>query len=158
MSTPILQTKLYIPSLRPQRVPRLHLIERLQDGLSRKLILISAPAGFGKTTLVCDCLARIDRTAVWLSLDEGDNDLTRFLTYVIAAFQQCDPAIGQMVQSMLQSPQPPPSEELITILINDLSTSSNRIVLVLDDYHLIKAQPIHQALGFLLERLPPDFC
>jgi LuxR family maltose regulon positive regulatory protein len=107
MSTPILATKLYIPRLRPNAVSRSRLLERLNEGLHRKLTLISAPAGFGKTTLVSAWVEGIERPVAWLSLDEGDNDPTRFLTYLVAALQTIAATIGEGVLSALQSPQPP---------------------------------------------------
>src|SRR3990170_16823 len=105
MSTPILATKLYIPPPRPKVVLRPRLFERLNDGLHRKLTLISAPAGFGKTTLVSEWVAGCERPAAWLSLDEGDNDLTRFLTYLVAALQTIMANIGEGLLGVLQSPQ-----------------------------------------------------
>src|SRR5690242_6839651 len=117
MSTPILATKLYIPPPRPKVVLRLPLIERLNEGLHRKLTLICAPAGFGKTTLLSEWLAGCERPAAWLSLDEGDNDLTRFLTYLVAALQRIVANIGAGVLTVLQSPQPPPIESMLTALL-----------------------------------------
>src|SRR5215211_7671466 len=116
MSTPILATKLYIPPPRPKVVLRPCLIERLNEGLHRKLTLISAPAGFGKTTLLSEWLAGCERPAAWLSLDEGDNDPTRFLSYLVAALQTIAPNIGEGVLGALQSPQPPP-ESILTALL-----------------------------------------
>ena len=110
MSTPLLATKLYLPPPRPNAVLRPRLIERLNAGLHRKLTLISAPAGFGKTTLVSAWVAGCERPAAWLSLDEGDSDPTRFLTYLVAALQTIAPTIGAGVVGALQSPQPPPAE------------------------------------------------
>lgn len=156
MTTPLLTTKLYIPPVRSELVPRPRLIERLNTGLQRKLTLISAPAGFGKTTLVTEWLDGVDRPRTWLSLDENDNDPARFLTYLIAALQQMDPAIGPTVQAMLQAPQPPPPESLLSTLINDIAATPHPFVLVLDDYHLIYTLPIHQQLTFLLDHLPPQ--
>jgi LuxR family maltose regulon positive regulatory protein len=141
----------------------------LNEGLHRKLTLISAPAGFGKTTLVTEWLDnlrvdakkenRIEERIAWLSLDEGDNDLVRFLTYFIAALNQIegiDAIFGKGVLAMLQSPQPPPMETILTSLINEIAAISVRIIFILDDYHLIEAQPIHDLLPFLLEHLPPQ--
>src|SRR5438874_13657346 len=116
MPTPILATKLYIPRLRPNVVSRPRLIERLNEGLHRKLTLISAPAGFGKTTLVSEWVAGIERPTAWLSLDEGENDPARFLSYLVAALQTIAPDIGAGMLSMRQSPQPPPPEAILTAL------------------------------------------
>jgi LuxR family maltose regulon positive regulatory protein len=195
METPLLQTKLYIPPPRPELVSRPRLIERLNKGRHRKLTLISAPAGFGKTTLVSswiDHLAGVPRSRAgpelvegeaeekhtspasphphtaapvapgplaqartgWLSLDEGDNDLSRFLAYFVSALQTVEANIGQGALSALQSPQPPPTEAVLTSLLNEITPFPDRIILVLDDYHLIETQPIHDALTFLLEHLP----
>jgi LuxR family maltose regulon positive regulatory protein len=156
MSTPILATKLYIPQLRPNVVSRPRLIERLSAGLHRKLTLISAPAGFGKTTLVSAWVAFIERPTAWLSLDEGENDSTRFLTYLVAASQTIAAGIGEGVLRALQANQPPPSEALLMVLLNDLATLRDPFVLVLDDFHVIDAKAVHQALAFLVERLPPQ--
>src|SRR5438552_9737071 len=104
MPTPILATKLYIPRLRPNVVSRPRLIERLNEGLHRKLTLISAPAGFGKTTLVSAWVAGCDRRVAWLSLDEGDNDPTRFLIYLVAALRTIASTVGEAVLDVLQSP------------------------------------------------------
>src|SRR5437763_902013 len=155
MPTPILATKLYLPRLRPSVVSRPRLIERLNEGLYRKLTLISAPAGFGKTTLVSEWLAGCQRPAAWLSLDEGDNDPARFLTYLVAALQTIAATIGQGVLGVLQSPQPPPPEAILTALLNDLTSISDHFVLVLDDYHVLEAKAVDQALTFVLEHLPP---
>jgi len=137
-------------------VSRPRLLERLNEGLHRKLILISAPAGFGKTTLVSQWLAGGARPAAWLSLDEGENDLTRFLTYLVAAVQTLAATIGAGVVSALLSPQPPPPASILTALLNDLTTISDQFVLVLDDYHLLDAKAVDQALTYLVEHLPPQ--
>ena len=155
MSAPILATKLYVPPPRPEVVPRPRLIEHLNEGLHRRLTLISAPAGFGKTTLLAEWLAGCERPAAWLSLDEGDNDPTRFLSYLVAALQTIAPNIGEGVLGMLQSPQPPPTESVLTALLNEINTVPEDFVLVLDDYHVIDAKSIDDALVFLLEHLPP---
>src|SRR4028119_271747 len=155
MSTPILASKLYIPLSQPKVVLRPRLIERLNEGLYRKLTLISAPAGFGKTTLVSGWVAGCDRPAAWLSLDEGDNDPTRFLSYLVAALQTIAPNIGEGVLGALQSPQPPSTESILTPLLNEISTIPDDLVLVLDDYHVIDARPVDDALAFLIEHLPP---
>ncbi|HEX8228102.1 MAG TPA: LuxR C-terminal-related transcriptional regulator [Chloroflexia bacterium] len=156
MSTPVLATKLYIPPPRPKVVQRPHLVERLNEGLHRKLTLISAPAGFGKTTLVSEWVSGCGRPVAWLSLDEGDNNPTRFLTYFVVALQSIAPNIGAGVLGVLQSPQPPPPETILTALLNEIATIPDNFVLVLDDYHVIDAEPIDAGLTFLLEHLPPQ--
>ena len=155
MPASILATKLYLPRLRSEVVSRPRLIERLNEGLHRHLILISAPAGFGKTTLVSEWVADCQRPVAWLSLDAGDNDPIRFLTYLIAALQTIAPAIGEGVLSALQLPQPPSNESILTTLLNDLTAIPDQFVLVLDDYHVLDAKAVDQALTFLLEHLPP---
>jgi LuxR family maltose regulon positive regulatory protein len=163
MPVPILTTKLYVPTSRPGVVLRPSLIARLDEGLSAglKLILISAPAGFGKTTLLSEwlgsCQQREPRIgAAWLSLDEGDSDPSRFLTYLISALQTIVPDIGDGLLAALQSPQPPPIESLLAALVNEITTIPNRLVLVLDDCHVVESQPVDHALAFLLEHLPPQ--
>ena len=156
MNIPILSTKLYIPLPRTNVVLRPRLIERLNEGLDRKLTLISAPAGFGKTTLVSEWVAGCERPVAWLSLDEGDNDPTRFLTYLVAALQTIAANIGEGVVSSLKSPQPPSTESILTALLNEISAIPDNFVLVLDDYHVIDAKRIDDALTFLLEHLPPQ--
>jgi len=174
---PILATKLYIPPPRAKIVLRPSLIERLNEGLSasRKLTLISAPAGFGKTTLVSEWVAALTPNpspsgrgegvrVAWLSLDEGDNDPTRFLTYFIAALQTLALSkaegiaanIGAGALALLQSPQPPSIESILTNLLNDITTISDSFILVLDDYHVIDSKPVDEAITFLLEHLPPQ--
>jgi LuxR family maltose regulon positive regulatory protein len=154
--TPILATKLYLPRLRPNVVSRPRLLERLNEGLHRNLTLISAPAGFGKTTLVSEWVALIERATAWLSLDEGENDPTRFLTYLVAALQTIAPNIGEGMLGVLQSSQPPPPEAILTALLNEITTLPDHFVLVLDDYHVIDAKAVDQALTYLVEHLPPQ--
>jgi len=156
MATPILKTKLYIPPVRPGMVSRPRLVDRLNAGLHRKLTLISAPAGFGKTTLLNEWATRSQRSVAWVSLDEHDNDLARFLAYFVAALQKVAANLGEGVLSAFQAPQPPPLESLLTTLINEMAAIPDPFALVLDDYHLITAQPIHSALTFLLEHRPPQ--
>ena len=156
MSTPILATKLYVPVPRPKIVLRPHLIDQLNKGLHRKLTIISAPAGFGKTTLVSEWVASCERPVAWLSLDEGDNDPTRFLTYLIMALQAIVPNIGVEALRLLQSPQPPSIESVLTILLNEITTIPENLVLVLDDYHVIENKAVDTALTFLLEHTPPQ--
>jgi LuxR family maltose regulon positive regulatory protein len=157
----LLTTKLHVPPPRPNLVPRPHLIERLDRGLhgGRKLTLVSAPAGFGKTTLVAAWLHRGDEMsasprAAWLSLDAGDNDPARFFTYLIAALQMIKADIGRGLLDSSTAPHMPPLEPLLTALINEMASLSGRMILVLDDYHLIENPSIHRALNFLLDHLP----
>src|SRR6266702_4641735 len=156
MPTPILATKLYLPRLRPNVVSRPRLIERLNEGLHRKLTLIAAPAGFGKTTLVSEWVAFIERATARRSLDEGDNDPARFLAYLVAALQTIAATLGEGVLGVLQSPQPPPPEAILTALLNEITTLPDHFVLVLDDYHVIDAKPVDIVLTYLVEHLPPQ--
>src|SRR3984893_12561685 len=156
MPTPILATNLYLPRLRPNVVSRPRLLERLNEGLHRKLTLIAAPAGFGKTTLVSVWVEGIARPTAWLSLDEGENDPARFLAYLVAALQTIAATLGEGVLGVLHSPQPPPPESILTALLNEITTIPDHFVLVLDDYHVIEAKPIDHALTFLAEPLPPQ--
>src|SRR6202051_1597392 len=156
MPTSILATKLYIPRLRPNVVSRPRLLDRLNEGLHRKLTLISAPAGFGKTTLVSEWVAFIERPTAWLSLDEGENDPARFLAYLVAALQTIAATIGEGVLGVLQSPQPPLPEAILTALLNEITTLPDQFVLVLDDYHVIDATLVDLALTYLVEHLPPQ--
>ena len=156
MTLPVLVTKLYVPPPRPEVVPRPHLIGRLHEGLDRKLTLISAPAGFGKTTLVSEWVAASGRPTAWLSLDEADGDPPRFLTYLIAALRTVAPEIGEGLLDALQSPQALPTESILTTLVNEVATLPHPLILVLDDYHAIDAEPIDRALTFLLDHLPPQ--
>ena len=178
MATPVLATKLYIPPPPPTVVVRTRLIERLNEGLSAGgtpgVTLISAPAGFGKTTLITEWVASCGRPAAWLSLDENDNDSTRFLIYLISALQKISPNLGAGILDVLQSPQPPPIESILTALLNEITPipddpstrgatpyraepqSGQGFILVLDDYHMIDAKPVDDALTFLVEHLPPE--
>jgi LuxR family maltose regulon positive regulatory protein len=156
MPAPILATKLYNPPHRLKVVLRPRLIERLNEGMHCKLTLISASAGFGKTTLVSEWVAGSERPVAWLSLDEGDSDPTRFLTYLVAALQTIAADIGKGVLAILQSPQPPPIESILIALLNEITTVPDNFILVLDDYHIIDSKPVDNALTFLLEHLPPQ--
>src|SRR5918992_2251499 len=131
MSEPILATKLYVPPPQPRVVPRLRLTQRLDEGLHRRLSLVSAPAGFGKTTLLGEWIARCEIPAAWLSLDEGDNDPTRFLSYLVAALRTIAPNIGEGLLGVLQSPQLPPPETLLTTLLDEIAQILDSFVLVL---------------------------
>src|SRR4030066_2100641 len=137
MSTPILATKLYIPPPRPKIVIRSRLIERLNEGMHCKLTLISAPAGFGKTTLVSEWVAVCERPVAWLSLDERDNDPARFISYLVKALQTIEAGIGEGLLAALQSPQPLQIETILTTLLNEIAAIPENFLLVLDDYHSI---------------------
>jgi LuxR family maltose regulon positive regulatory protein len=155
---PLLQTKLYVPSVWPELVSRPRLMARLDAGLGRRLTLVSAPAGFGKTTLLSEWVACCDCPVAWFSLDESDNDPTRFLAYLATALSRVEgvkATIGGAALGMLQSPRPPPAEAVLTPLINEIAALPHKILLVLDDYHLIEAQAVHDALTFLLAHLSP---
>ncbi len=159
MVSPLLTTKLYIPQARSNLLARPGLIKRLSDGIDRKLTLISAPAGFGKTTLLSawrTASPDSNTPMAWVSLDEADNDLTRFWDYIIAALQTLRTGVGEDALALLHSPHPPHIEAVLTTLINGLTALEDRFVMVLDDYHVIDAQPIHSAIAFLLDHLPPQ--
>ena len=153
----LLRTKLFVPPLRPKLVPRPQLIERLNQGLQlgHKLTLVSAPAGFGKTTLISSWIRQLDMPEAWLSLDEGDNEPNRFVFYMIAALREAYSELGESAVTLMQSPQPPPTETLLTLLINDLAKLTARVILVLDDYHVIQNLEIHKTITFLLDNQPP---
>jgi LuxR family maltose regulon positive regulatory protein len=155
MATTILTTKLYVPPPRPNVVHRPRLIERLNEGLHHNLTLISAPAGFGKTTLISAWVTGLARPAAWLSLDEEEKTPTRFLTYLIAALQTIAAPLGAEALSLLQASQPPPPEAILTALLNEITTLPDPFVLVLDDYHMVDANAVDVALTYLVERLPP---
>jgi LuxR family maltose regulon positive regulatory protein len=152
MAASLLATKLFIPRARQNLVSRLHLVARLNQCLSHKLTLISAPAGFGKTTLISAWAQELPQPVAWLSLDEADNDPTRFAHYLVAALQQIDPAIGRDV---LDAPAPR-IDTVIEALINDLATCPADFVLVLDDFHLIDDAAIHEAIRTLVAHQPPQ--
>src|SRR5260370_31550062 len=144
----LLATKLYIPPARLHLVSRPRLIERLNRGWRCQLTLISAPAGFGKTTLLSEWCA--------VSLDQRDNDPARFWAYVIAALEKIFPGTGDPALAMLRSAQPVPIEAMLTTLINALTAIPRDFALVLDDYHVIDAPPVADALLYLLDNLPPQ--
>jgi LuxR family maltose regulon positive regulatory protein len=167
MPIPILRTKLYIPPVRSELVSRPRLVGRLDEGLRRghKLTLVSAPAGFGKTTLLSEWIQSSETPSpqfAWLSLDKNDNEPTRFWAYVLTALRTisslCEAGVGESALGMIQSPQPPPIEALLTDLINDvaeMALSGHSLVLVLDDFHVIANPQVDEALTFLLDNLPP---
>jgi LuxR family maltose regulon positive regulatory protein len=157
MAIPLLTTKLHAPLPRPDLVPRPALIERLNAGLASgcRLTLVSAPAGFGKTTLTSAWVAGSGRPVAWLTLDEADSDPAQFLTYLIAAFQRIDEALGTGAAQVLDTTQLGAAEAVLTTLINE-AASASPMLLVLDDYHLITAPSVHRALSFFVENLPPS--
>ncbi|MEE4310377.1 MAG: LuxR C-terminal-related transcriptional regulator [candidate division KSB1 bacterium] len=151
----LLKTKLSQPVIRSTILTRTRLFENLDAGLCGRLVLISAPAGYGKTTLLCDWLRTRKPSAAWVSLEKEDNDPVRFLTYLIAAFQDIIPEAGQSQLEKTASLRTPNFEKWLTLFINDLNDTENDIVLVLDDYHLIDSRKIHDMMEFFLEHQPP---
>jgi LuxR family transcriptional regulator, maltose regulon positive regulatory protein len=157
----LLETKLYVPWPRRGLVPRRRLCERLDLGTVSKLTLVSAPAGFGKTTLLTEWLAAGPaaaaggRLAAWLSLDRGDNDPASFWAYVIAALRTVASGAGEDALALLRAPRSPPVEAVLTVLLNDLAAVAGDIVLVLDDYHVIDAPAVQDGMAFLLDHVPP---
>lgn len=157
MAGPLLETKLHVPKLRRGLVARPRLSERLSRGSESTLLLVSAPAGFGKTTLLTEWLADASadrRSAAWLSLDQRDNDPVVFWTYLVAALQAAVPEVGANALPLLQSSRSS-TEVFLTALLNDLQTASNDVVLVLDDFHVIEAPAVRDGVAFLVEHLPP---
>jgi LuxR family maltose regulon positive regulatory protein len=153
---PLLAIKLHVPRPRAQLVSRSHLVERLQQGMECPLTLVSAPAGFGKTTLLSQWLAQRGRPAAWLSLESEDNEPVRFLSYLLVALQTLDPRLGVTALALLHLPQPAPTEMALTLLANDLACYEGEdFALVLDDYHVITDPSLHHHVIFLLEHLPP---
>jgi LuxR family maltose regulon positive regulatory protein len=159
VSVSLLTTKLFFPSARPALVARPRLVERLQTGLRGPLTLISAPAGYGKTTLLAEWRSGpgAPMPVAWLSLDAEDNDSSRFLTYLATALEALKAGISESALAILQSPQSPPPQVTLTSLINNLVDALDTpYVLVLDDYHVITSQSVHEAMIFLLNHLPPQ--
>ena len=156
MNTPILTTKIHAPTLLPNLVPRPRLIECLNAGLGKKLILVSAPAGFGKTTLLCEWAHQTGSPTGWLALDENDNDLGRFLTYLVASLQDLYPGLAAQLPTFFRLPKEYSVEPLLAPLINQVAEAKEHFALILDDYHLITSQAIHDALSFLLDHLPEN--
>jgi LuxR family maltose regulon positive regulatory protein len=154
----LVATKFHVPPA--GLVPRPRLLARLAQGIGRGLTVVCTPAGFGKTTLLGDWVRRSRRPAAWLSLDTSDNDPARFWRYVAAALDRVRPGVGEQVGVLLRGPQPPPLEAVVTAVINQLMRLSveGELTLVLDDYHLVEAPPVHDSVRFLLERLPPGLC
>lgn len=159
-TSPLLETKLYTPRWRTGLVPRTRLTERLDRGTERKLTLVSAPAGFGKSSLLAEWLSGMptgDRPSVWLSLDPSDNDPALFWSYFVTALQRVNPGVGESALSQLRSNQPPPIKAMLGTLLNEIATvPQDGFVLVLDDYHVIESQTVHSGIAFLLDHLPPQ--
>ncbi len=156
MSTPLLTTKFYFPKAVSRLVPRQRLLKRLEEGLSRPLTLISAPAGYGKTTLMSEWRAGSGKNvpAAWLSIDDDDNDLTRFLQYLCAALEILFPGLEEELHPLLETSEMPNAEAVLTYLINRLNELKQESILALDDYQLIELPALHRAMTFLLEHLP----
>ena len=154
--SPLLSTKLFLPRLRPGLVARPQLVQMLAAAATAPLTLVSAPAGFGKTTLVAAWVQQQPLPAGWLSLDTGDNDPNRFLAYLIAALQSAEPGIGRELGAGLAAGQPPPIEAAAIMLVNDLAQLPHDILLVLDDFHVIDEPRIEQALATLVAHQPPQ--
>jgi len=154
----LLATKLNVPGVRPDLVPRPRLAERLDDGLAQGLALVCAPAGYGKTTLLADWVHRGEHPVAWLSLDADDNDPARFWRHTVAALDRVRPGISERTGLLLGPPPPASFEPLVTALINEVADQADAdeaLLLVLDDYHVISSEPVHESLGFLLEHQPP---
>jgi len=148
----LLATKLYMPGPRPGQVPRPRLLGRLDEGLARGLVLVCAPAGYGKTVLLADWTRRGGQPVAWLSLDAADNDPARFWRHAVAALDRADPGIGERVAALLGPPAPSSFQGLVTALINELAAAE--ALLVLDDYHVIGSPQVHESLAFLVEHRP----
>ena len=153
----LLATKLHVPRPQPGFVPRPRLVQALGEGLARGRVLVCAPAGFGKTALLADWARGGGRPVAWLGLDAGDNDPARFWRYVVAALDRAQPGIAERLGPLLGPPAPRSFEGLVTALINELAAQPgpDEVLLVLDDYHLVDAGPVHESVAFLLENLPP---
>lgn len=165
----LLTTKLYIPPTRPEHISRPGLLDRLDDGLHRKLTLISAPAGFGKTMLVSEWVNSLQSKSLdkspkenkiaWISLEESENDPARFLAYFVVALMQTqgiNTAVGEGMLGILQSPQSPPIREILTALINEIAAETGKVIMVIDDFHVIESRPVCEAITFLIENAPPQ--
>jgi ATP/maltotriose-dependent transcriptional regulator MalT len=150
-----LATKFHLPRLRPELLARPRLIDQLNWAAAHELVLVSTPAGFGKTTLLADWARTSGRPVAWLSLDVGDNDPARFWRYVVGALDRVHAGIGDRVLPLLNAPEQPTPEAVVAALVNELTARAGELWLILDDYHVIESRPVHDSLAFLLERLPP---
>ncbi len=152
----MLLTKIHIPTTGNNLVQRLALYEKLNLGLGRKLILVSAPAGFGKTTLVSDWIGQQKIPTAWFSLDKTDNDPVAFLNYIVSGIQSLHAEFGENALKLLNSPNKPSSESIINLLINEILTINQNFLLVLDDFHLIQSNEIFKTVTYLLEHIPAN--
>jgi LuxR family maltose regulon positive regulatory protein len=155
MTSPLLSTKLFVPRVRKDLVSRQRLVARINQGMGRKVTLISAPAGFGKTTLLSEWVQQLENPAAWLSLDADDNDSRRFWAYCIAALQTVQPHLGEGALEVLQARQEPDVETLLANLINEMAQAPHELVLILDDLHMIAERRLHDEITFLVDNLPP---
>src|SRR5512136_773122 len=154
---PLIRTKLHLPFTRLELVSRPRLQAQIAEGLRGPLTLITAAAGFGKTTLVASSVAGCGMPIAWLSLDKDDNQVERFLKYLVAALQEADNTIGSGAAQLLVAARQAPPEAVLTSLINDLDTAGKEVALVLDDYQFISSQAVHEEVAFLLEHCPKTF-
>jgi len=152
----LLLTKLHPPPVLEKHVVRLHLLERLDASLHQRLTLVCAPAGYGKTTLLCQWIYRLSRPVGWVSLDRNDNDLAQFLRYFLAAIQNVDPLVGTQTHEMSLVTQPQPAKAFWMPLVNDVAASEKDFVIILDDYHEVEDRAVHEALGYLIEHMPDN--
>ena len=153
----LLKTKTFLPKLRKDRISRSRLISKLSGASDKKLIIVKAPAGYGKSTLVADWVKQSDKHGAWVQLCEYDNDFGQFLSYIVLALKQLKSDLRDSILLLIQSPQPPSPKILINKLLNDLNYLKGNTVLVLDDYHLITDNEIHESLSYLIQNLPDNF-
>jgi LuxR family maltose regulon positive regulatory protein len=155
MEQPILNTKIEIPPLGGDIITRERLIRQINENSDQKVLLISAAAGFGKTTLLSQWAKQKLKPVAWFSIDENDNDVSCFFNYIIRALQKWKPAIGKTALNLLQVPQPPQVESILIILLNEIHQQHDKVTLILDDFHLISSARINQLMNFLIDHLPP---
>jgi len=158
MESPVISTKLIVPTLRQGLVSRPSLLDCISKGITGKFILISASPGYGKTTLMTEWLSERGNNyrAAWVSLDESDNDPARFLSYLLAALQNIQDGLGQDTGAMMKGAQDPSDNSILSVLVNELSSVSQDFALVLEDYHVVELREIHQMMVFLLDHMPPQ--
>src|SRR6266536_2802308 len=151
----LLATKLRVPRSRPDILVRPRLLDRVEEAAARELLLVSAPAGFGKSTLLAEWARATNRPVGWVSLDSDDNDQVRLWRYLLAAVEQVHPGLQERVLPLLDTPDQPTPEAVVTAIVNELTASPSEFAVVLDDYHVIESPPLQTSIAFLLERLPP---